>query len=182
METDIPPIYKLIAKLLRSQRRKATKRKPYQHSQAYLDGHADHKAAAIKMAKAIFAPTPIIKRKYRHSEAWIEKHRNLAGELAGELAAHLNSTVAKLLATPAIEPMPLNELMKLDKKSDEVDARGNEALADAYALYAKINNSLQANTLTTENDVKQYNMLGKRLKQCSDIIKQLGGEVPKATS
>ena len=158
----IPPIYNLIAKLLKANRR--LKKANALHTR--LD-NVEKKAEQIG------------KRKYVHSAKWLaNKQLKEAANVKGpvERAAMVRNAMRAYRAKP--DPMPIKEQIALCAKHDELENRENTALADAYSLFNVLNNQIAAlNASTAAKDIKERMGLLSKCSSVAMIIRQLD---PKA--
>ena len=151
----ILPIYKLVSKLIKANRR--------------LKKKAKKKGSKIgrKCDKIIAnAEKKLVKRKYTHSAEWLAKHT-------------IPTPVKRGPGRPrkiVVETMPVKEQIALCAKSDELDARENTALADAYSILATIKKNKEVLKGSMDaGDIREIIDLNKKITQVEMIIKAMGG-------
>lgn len=152
----IPPIYKFIAKLIKSNRRLKKKSKGSKIGRKCNKIVADSEKAFAKL----YAPK---RKKYTHTPEYYRKR-------LGTTANNAQETLKKIAE--------VKEAIDLCNKSDEVDAREGTALADAYSLLNLLQNQYDAIKNSTDvKDIAETNAIAKKIGSVKMIIKQLD---PKA--
>lgn len=178
----IPPIYKFIAKLLRSKRRKQRAQRGIQETrrgQAYLK----KKAKQYKDDKITAVP----KRKYVHSAEWLAKHAVKLDNHSVPVEQPIKrgpGRPRKVVIVDGVAVMSANptkaqirEAVDLCNKMEAVDAKASSALTDAQNLHALLMNQKKALTDSTNSeDVKELTSINKKIASVEMIIKGLGGK------
>lgn len=148
----IQPIYRLIAKLLRANRRKK-------------------RGSKRKLAKQTKIGT---RRKYTHTPEYYAKRKLKVGLLTDAERKQRIASIGR--HTP--DPMPIKEQIALCAKDEALNDRENTALADAYSLFNTLNKQIALLEHSTDaKDIKECVGLLTKRNSVKMIIKALD---PKA--
>jgi hypothetical protein len=163
----IPPIYRLIAKLLRANRRLKKKGKESKIGRKCNKIIADSEKAFVKL----YEPK---RRKYTHTPEYYAKRKSKVGFFTDtEGKQHIGS-----VGRSAPDPMPIKEQIALCAKDEELNNRENTALADAYSLFNTLNKQIVLLQSSTDaHDIDERKNMEKKRNSVKMIIKALD---PKA--